>query len=78
MQDAKMTEDEYSTWAVQDIVEKYLIGEKNNQVWTIIMSLFANYYDDIDDKETIKEAMMNVMDKVDSGELDEIRKDEDE
>lgn len=73
-----MTEDEYSTWAVHDIIEKYLMGENNNQVWTIIMSLFANYYDDIDDKETIKEAMMNVMDKVDSGELDEIRKDVDE
>ena len=73
-----MTEDEYSTWAVHDIVEKYLMGENNNQVWTIIMSLFANYYDDIDDKETIKQAMMNVMDKVDSGELDEIRKDIDE
>ena len=69
-----MTEDEYSTWAVYEIIDRYLVGEKNNQVWTIIMSLFANYYDDIDDKETIKEAMMNVMDKVDSGELDEIRK----
>ena len=73
-----MTEDEYSTWAVHDIIEKYLMGENNNQVWTIIMSLFANYYDDIDDKETIKQSMMNVMDKVDSGELDEIRKDVDD
>ena len=69
-----MTEDEYSTWAVHDIIKKYLMGENSNQVWTIIMSLFANYYDDIDDKETIKQAIMNVMDKVDSGKLDELRK----
>ena len=69
-----MTEDEYSTWAVQDIVEKYLMGEKSNQVWTIIMSLFATYYDDLEDKETIRDAMMTVMHTVDNGELDEIRK----
>ena len=69
-----MTEDEYSTWAVQDIVEKYLMGEKSNQVWTIIMSLFATYYDDLEDKETIRDAMMTVMNTVENGELDEIRK----
>lgn len=69
-----MTEDEYSTWAVQDIVEKYLLGEKNNQVWTIIMSLFATYYDDLDDKEYVRDAMMTVMNTVENGELDEIRK----
>ena len=70
-----MTEDEYSTWAVYEIIDRYLMGENNNQVWTIIMSLFANYYDDIDDKETIRKAILNVMDKVESGKLDEIRKD---
>jgi len=69
-----MTEDEYSTWAVQDIVEKYLMGEKSNQVWTIIMSLFATCYDAFEDKETIRDAMMTIMNTVEHGELDEIRK----
>ena len=70
-----MTEDEYSTWATHEIVDKYLLGEKDNQVWTIIMSLFATYYDELDDKQYIKDAMTTVMKTVESGDLDELRKD---
>lgn len=67
-----MNEDQYSHWAVKDIIRNYLEGESNEQIWTIIMSLLATYYQLLEDSNDINEAINNIMDMIDEGNLEEL------
>ena len=69
----RMEDSEYISFAVRDIIEKYIEGENSEVIYGIVMSLMTTVYymtEEVDRKD-VSDAIMDIFESIDKGETDE-------
>ena len=72
----RMEDSEYISFAVRDIIEKYIEGENSEVIYGIVMSLMTTVYymtEEVDRKD-VSDAIMDIFESIDKGETDEFAK----
>ena len=71
-----MDDSEYISFAVRDIIEKYIEGENSEVIYGIVMSLMTTVYymTEETDRQDVSDAIMDIFESIDKGETDEFAK----